>query len=90
MVFLPVERRYSCAQPFPGASRNSGLSFGGGARFHDGGQTLLVSSGWQIRWVTLWGLYDTAAHEYFFGLGVSEWDWLKNFLPGGLLNLLPK
>lgn len=66
------------------------MSFGGGARFHDGGQTLLVSSGWQIRWVTLWGLYDTAAHEYFFGLGVSEWDWLKNFLPGGLLNLLPK
>ena len=70
--------------------KRTGLCLGGCARFHDGGQTLLVSGGWQIRWVTLWGLFDTAAHEYFFGLGVSEWDWLKNFLPGGLLNLLPK
>lgn len=70
--------------------KRTGLCLGGGARFHDGGQTLLISGGWQVRYVTFWGLYDTADHQYSWGLGVSEWDWLKKVLPAGLLNALAK
>ena len=67
--------------------RRTGPCLGGGIGYHNGSVDPLLGGGWQVRWFTVWMLYDTASRDYSFGVGISEWDWVKKTLPSGMLDL---
>lgn len=56
-----------------------GLRLGAGATFDQG--NALIGSGIQVQAFTVWGVFNTDDSEWYAAVGISEWDWIKKYLP---------
>lgn len=60
--------------------RRSGVRAGAGVDFEDNPR-FIGGFGVQVRAWTVWGLYSDRDSEWYAAIGLSDWEWLKPYLP---------
>lgn len=60
--------------------RRSGIRVGAGVDFEDNPR-FIGGFGIQIRAWTAWGVYSDRDEEWYAAIGLSDWEWLKPYLP---------
>lgn len=60
--------------------KRAGLRLGAGA-VDANGTEFSVGAGLQVRAISAWAIHQPDGDQWDFALGVSDWEWLKNWLP---------